>query len=186
MSLIRKPLKLSQSRSHDSFQHITQDIWLADALRVNPLVEKIHKRGGKVVFVRFPCADELYRYSQLIFPKEQYWNRFASQTSAETVHFNDYEQLSRFYVPDMSHLDYRDAPKYTLSLAEILVPKGVSEHPVTQKTGNHQTIAEQCELTPYIRECRCWEAQNKKMEYLELPDLLATAVRTKFDNDQWE
>lgn len=113
------------------------DAWLDEARRVEPFVDAIHARGGHVVFVRFPTSDEHLEHSETLYPKAEFWDRFAATTRATTVHFLDYPQLSGFECPDTSHLDMRDAPAFTSALAEILVQKGVLERPPgsAQNTG---------------------------------------------------
>jgi hypothetical protein len=111
------------------------EAWLDQAVKVEPFVEAIRARGGHVVFVRFPTSDEHLEHTERIYPKAEFWDRFAARTRATTVHFLDYPQLSGFDCPDTSHLDMRDAPAFTSALAEILVQKGVLERPPAQNMG---------------------------------------------------
>ena len=72
-------------------------------------VKRIQDRGGKVVFVRFPSGEDFYRVTERFYPKQEYWDRFAALTSAQTWHFRDVEGLSNFPCPDGVHLGSRDA-----------------------------------------------------------------------------
>jgi hypothetical protein len=97
--------------------------WLKQAKKVEPFVKAIQSRGGKVVFIRLPTAGEHWELDERYYPKHLYWDRFAAFTAAETIHFGDFPQLSRFELPDTSHLDFRDTRKFTISLIEILKEK---------------------------------------------------------------
>jgi len=103
----------------------TPDEWLQEAAEIEPLVQDIHARGGRVVFLRFPSSGEHLELDERYYPRRQYWDRFAAITSAVTVHFQDVPGLAGFDCPDASHLDERDAPRFTLALADELVRLGV-------------------------------------------------------------
>lgn len=94
--------------------------FLAGAQEIEQFVSRIQARGGKVVFVRFPTSGRHWDLDEAKLPKAQYWNTFASCTTARTVHFKDYPSLSVYNCPDGSHLDYRDAIPFTKALVEIL------------------------------------------------------------------
>jgi hypothetical protein len=87
--------------------------WLRDALRVEPLVEKIRARGGDVVFVKFPFCEEATAFSDRWYPKAHFWDAFARQTDAHTLHYQDGATLGPLRCPDTSHVDARDAPRVT-------------------------------------------------------------------------
>ncbi len=80
------------------------------------MVQKIHARGGRVIFLRLPSCDAILELEEKTWPRRKYWDRFAAEISARTVHFADYPELSGFDCPDGSHLDYRDAKLFTRSL----------------------------------------------------------------------
>ena len=84
------------------------------------MVERIHQRGGKVIFVRLPSSKRIREIEETRHPKEIYWDRFAAQTSARTIHYADFPQLSRFDLPDGVHLDASDQPAFTRALAQII------------------------------------------------------------------
>ena len=90
--------------------------WLKEVQVVETLVQKIHARGGKVIFVRMPTSDELWDYEQQVIPKSLFWDCFVETTSAETIHFKEVATLKSFHCPDRSHLDYRDTEKFTSAL----------------------------------------------------------------------
>ena len=59
------------------------------------------------------------------FPKAQFWDRFAADTRAVPVHFLDVPTLAHFECPDLTHIDERDAPRFTEALLDELTRLGV-------------------------------------------------------------
>lgn len=99
--------------------------WLRHAMLLEPYVQAIRARGGEVVFVRMPMTGLLERASDKSFPRAKYWDRFAAATSARTIHYLDHPGLRGFTLPDDSHMDMRDAPRFTAALADLLVADGL-------------------------------------------------------------
>lgn len=95
--------------------------WLSDARTIERWVQQIQSRGGRVAFVVFPVADELYRLEEQHYPKRQFWDALAEFSSATRIHFRDTPALAAFECPDLSHLDQRDAPRFTAALLDELV-----------------------------------------------------------------
>ena len=98
----------------------TPSQWMRDFAEVEELVSRVQKRGGRVVFVRFPTSGKYYALDEQRFPKIAYWDRMAEYTSAAAIHFKDVPELARFTCPDTSHLDRRDAPLFTRELLKEL------------------------------------------------------------------
>ena len=99
--------------------------WGRDILVVEQWVRRIHARGGRVVFVRFPTTGEHWEMEQEVYAKQLYWDRLPEWTTAETIHFLDTEGLRGFTCPDTSHIDGRDTPRFTEGLLDELVRRGV-------------------------------------------------------------
>jgi hypothetical protein len=117
--------------------------WLADALTVEPYVQRIQGRGGKVVFVRFPTTDELWHFDESIYPRGLFWDAFARQTSATAIHFRDFPALACLPCPDMSHLDGQDAVVFTRALLSIL-----EERHILDGAGNRPPGLRSLEVCP--------------------------------------
>jgi hypothetical protein len=98
----------------------TPEQWLRETRKIEPWVSRIQQRGGKVVFVRFITTDEYYGLHEKYWPKREYWDRFAANTQATSIHFMDVPELQDFHCPDTSHLNYPDAVRYTKALAQEL------------------------------------------------------------------
>jgi hypothetical protein len=103
----------------------TPEAWLQSALRAEDYVTAIQQRGGRVAFIRFPTSGRHYQREQLALAREDFWDVFAAETEATSIYFEDYPELSDFTCPDLSHLDRREAPLFTLALIRILEEEGV-------------------------------------------------------------
>ena len=86
-------------------------------------VKRIQDRGGRVVFVRFPSKGKIRETERQHFPRAKYWDVLASSTAALCIHAEDYPELSKYECPDESHLDAKDIPAFTESLAKIIKQK---------------------------------------------------------------
>lgn len=84
------------------------------------MIQRIQKRGGKVILIRFPTGPSIWEIDQSIYPKNQYWRLLEEMTSARTIHFMDYPELQQFIFPDGSHLDYRETERFTNVLSNII------------------------------------------------------------------
>jgi len=118
----RRQTELQYQRRHAGI-NLTIEEFTSHIQRLENIVDRIQSRGGKVIFLRLPTDGKLWEVDQAKYPKKQYWDRFASYTKARTIHFKDYPELSRFALPDSSHLDYRDAIPFTDALAKILTQR---------------------------------------------------------------
>jgi hypothetical protein len=95
------------------------------AMLLEPSVRAIRARGGEVVFVRMPMSGALERASDRSYPRAKYWDRFAAATSARTIHYLDHPGLGGIPLPDDSHMDMRDAPRFTRALADVMIARGL-------------------------------------------------------------
>jgi len=87
---------------------------------VNDLVDRIQQRGGKVIFVRMPTDKLIWKFDNKSYPRDEFWDIFASNTSAATIHFRDYADLQGQDLPDGSHIDQRDKKHFTGNLVRVL------------------------------------------------------------------
>ena len=88
--------------------------------RIERAIQKLNRKGCRVVVIRMPSSGTVWELEQQYTPKELYWDRFAQQTIAETIHFKDHVTLSTFECPDYTHLDYADAILFTRALGALL------------------------------------------------------------------
>ncbi|MGH8713646.1 MAG: hypothetical protein ACREYB_06545 [Casimicrobiaceae bacterium] len=94
--------------------------WLNDLAAVSRWVERIQKRGGRVVFFREPAADESLALDEANFPRDRYWDVYARQSPAPMIDFRDVPEMATFVLPDTSHIDGTEVPRFTTALAHLL------------------------------------------------------------------
>ncbi|MDH3714335.1 MAG: hypothetical protein OET44_10865 [Gammaproteobacteria bacterium] len=87
--------------------------------RIMASVAAIEKRGGRVIFVRFPTDKMVWEIDRRRFPRATFWQRLVDR-HPRTIHFKDYPELDSFALPDGSHLDMRDRKTFTAALADII------------------------------------------------------------------
>jgi hypothetical protein len=88
--------------------------------RLNRLAVRIEKRGGRVIFIRYPSSGPVRELEEKTWPRSRYWDVFARRSCAVSIHFEDYDSLSGFKCPDGSHLDVTDARRFTRELIHII------------------------------------------------------------------
>ena len=98
--------------------------WRADLADVYDWTRQIQARGGQVIFYQSPTGPTLQKIEAIRHPAAQYWDVFAAGSPAPVLDARDDPALSRFELPDDSHLDYRSKPAYTRALVEALVKRG--------------------------------------------------------------
>jgi hypothetical protein len=83
-------------------------------------VDKIRARGGEVAFVRYPYEGAYTAAEDGGFPRQRFWDRLVAETDSAGVAWQDYPQLQGYYLPEWSHIEARDAERYTAALVPIL------------------------------------------------------------------
>ena len=82
-------------------------------------IREIENRGGKVIIVRFPMDKLIWEIDRRKYPREKFWDELAGRHD-KTIHFEDHPMLSKYNLPDGSHLDYRDKKSFTRELMKII------------------------------------------------------------------
>ena len=101
-------------------EHLDWSRWQQDAKAVIALAEQIEQRGGRVIFVRYPESGSRWERFEAKYPKAKYWDFFASHATCLCLHFQDEPSLSKFHLPDNSHLNYEDTVVFTKALLELI------------------------------------------------------------------
>ena len=104
---------------------VDQSVNIEGAKLFGQLVTKIQQRGGEVVFVRMPIGRHPWERKT----KSAGWHLLVEHTTAKTIHFSDYPELSKYILWDGSHIDMHDAPAFTRSVVAILVEMKVLPRP---------------------------------------------------------
>ncbi|GAA4281236.1 hypothetical protein [Gaetbulibacter aestuarii] len=81
-------------------------------------------RGGKVIFIRHKSEEPWTKHAMRLLPKEKVWDRFVAAVNSPCYHYKDYEFMSRYTLPDWSHMYTDDAKLYTKDIVEKLIADG--------------------------------------------------------------
>jgi hypothetical protein len=84
------------------------------------LLTRFRERGGHVVFVRFPSSGDYRESENKHLPRNEYWEVLLKETNSIGYHFEDYPELSKYTIPEWSHLATPDAKKFTIDLVRIM------------------------------------------------------------------
>lgn len=87
---------------------------------VTAAVDKIRRRGGKIVFVRFPNSGGLKELEDKIMPRQQSWDPLLQMTHAPGIYYSDFPELSGFDCPEWSHLTAGDSVEFSKRLVPHL------------------------------------------------------------------
>ena len=96
--------------------------------QIETAVLTIHQRGGHVVFLRMPTTGPYFEATDKYFPRTRFWDIFAAQTTATTIHFQDHPTLNQFTCAEGSHLYPQDTPAFTKALLQEINPTNHQSH----------------------------------------------------------
>jgi hypothetical protein len=99
---------------------VASDVWLSDLEAVSAWIKRIENRGGRVVFFREPVSGESLQLDEAKFPRSLYWDAYARISPAVLIDFRDIPALTAFALPDTSHIDGTDVPRFTIAFADLL------------------------------------------------------------------
>jgi hypothetical protein len=89
------------------------ELWKKNIKYLIEYVTQITKRGGLVVFVRFPTDKGHWELDEKYYPRNQYWDLIAKEELLNTLHFKDIKGVEKLDLPDSSHLDSKDSKEFT-------------------------------------------------------------------------
>jgi hypothetical protein len=98
--------------------------WLEDNADAIAWCERIHTRGGRVVFYREPVSGEHLALDEMRFPRSEFWDVLANKMPATMIDFRDDPTLN-IATPDTSHIDAKDIDAHTRAFVRVLERKGV-------------------------------------------------------------
>jgi hypothetical protein len=87
-------------------------------------INKFKARGGKIIFIRHKAEDEWNIHSQRLLPRNKVWDVFIKYVDCPSYHFEDYEFMSKYTLPDWSHMNAEDAKFYTKDLVNKMIDDG--------------------------------------------------------------
>jgi len=83
-------------------------------------VAALRARGARVYFLLLPRSGLVRDIEERLYPRRQFWDRFASRIGAPAVHFEDVPGMRELACPDGIHLDYRQRDRFTAALVGAL------------------------------------------------------------------
>lgn len=101
------------------------ETWLEALGPVSDWVRRIEARGGRVVFFREPVAGEHLALDEAHYPRARYWDAYARTRPAAMIDFRDEPAFNGFALPDTSHVDRVDVPRFTSALLDTLARHGI-------------------------------------------------------------
>ncbi|OUS29099.1 hypothetical protein A9Q98_06425 [Thalassotalea sp. 42_200_T64] len=81
--------------------------------RAVAVTRKMQKKGATLIFVRMPSQGFYTMEEGMYNPKADTWDVLLSKTGAPGIHFQDYPDLSKYTLPEHSHLAADDAKIFT-------------------------------------------------------------------------
>lgn len=82
------------------------------------------EEGGEIILVRCPSSGQYRKVEKRDFPREHFWDSLVIKSGLPAFHFEDYPQLMRLDLPELSHLSKKDADYFTEELIKILQEYG--------------------------------------------------------------
>lgn len=105
---------------------ISPQAWQAIVDRdVEPLIQRVQARGGKVLVIRPPVSGGLAAKLDELYPRAQYWDAWAARSQAVVLHYRDLPAMANLTCPDEMHLDQRDQATFTRALVDALRQHGL-------------------------------------------------------------
>lgn len=83
-------------------------------------IDKIRARGGLVIFVRPPSSGGYKKAEEIVYPRQEYWDKLLAYTHTPGIYYSDYPAIANFVCPEWSHLAPKDGITYTENLVTIL------------------------------------------------------------------
>lgn len=91
--------------------------------RYRTAVQRIHERGGHVVFVVLPVCGGRRDVEEARYPRQRFWDVFARRVPGVMIHWDDEPALPRLPCWDGSHIAQEYAPAVTRDLAELVLER---------------------------------------------------------------
>jgi hypothetical protein len=88
--------------------------------RMAKAVATLRARGVKMLFVRMPSTGEYLDYENREFPRARAWAGLLAATGAPGIYFEDYPELTGYYLPEWSHMTRAEGERFTAALYAII------------------------------------------------------------------
>ena len=90
--------------------------------RAAKAVASLKARGVKVLFVRMPSAGEYLTFEDRHYPRSRAWTDLLAATGTPGIYFEDYPELTGYYLPEWSHMTQGEGERFTAALYKIIQP----------------------------------------------------------------
>ena len=91
--------------------------------QITTYIETIERRGGEVVFVKFPTSRFMKDWEDRRFPRDKYWDIIIEETGCRGFHYLDNTNTRDLFPPDGSHLLPLQAKVFTRELVKFVYPE---------------------------------------------------------------
>lgn len=88
------------------------------------VINKFKARGGKIIFIEHKAEKGWNKHSNRMLPRKKVWDKFVEAANCPAYHFEDYEFMSKYTLPDWSHMNAVDAKSYTKDVVNQLIKDG--------------------------------------------------------------
>ena len=78
-------------------------------------------RGGKIIFVHHKVEEPWNKVNKRFLPRVKVWDAFIEKVNCPSYHFEDYEFMSKYTLPDWSHMYVDDAKTYTRDMVNKMI-----------------------------------------------------------------
>lgn len=98
---------------------MTDEEIAAAIVSVKADIDRLRARGGDVIFVQHPYTKEL-EPEEGLFPRGRFWDPLLARTAAKGISFFDHPELQGYRLPEGSHIEAKEAERYTRALAILI------------------------------------------------------------------
>ena len=88
---------------------------------LSKLINTFKARGGKIIFIRHKAEEGWLKHEKRMMPRDKVWDKFIKTVDCPGYHFEEYEFMSKYYLPDWSHMNAEDAKTYTKDMVNELI-----------------------------------------------------------------
>jgi hypothetical protein len=111
---------IKKSLTDKTIHGLKGDSLIAVLKQMKQSIDKIRSRGGQVLFVRPPSSGGYKKAEEIVYPRQEYWDKLLTYTNTPGIYYSDYPEIANFVCPEWSHLAPKDAITYTENLVRII------------------------------------------------------------------
>ncbi len=88
------------------------------------VINKFKARGGNIIFIEHKAEEGWNKHSNRMLPRQKVWDKFVAAAKCPAYHYEDYKFMSKYTLPDWSHMYVDDAKTYTRDIVNQLIKDG--------------------------------------------------------------